>query len=229
MESRESMQNVNKINIIKTLLVFVIYFLYVNCFVTIFGNSVSINFIADLLFLILMIVLYKDAIKNSLDALKKKKIIKEVFVSIGYALVLLVCYMVIGMVLMELFPEMENFDGNTVAIYSIYSLDTIYTIFKTLVFASIAEELLFKESIRTIIKPNAIYILVSGLIYAFVNIMYNDLSLPITWLNMIPYLLFAVLLNVIYVKNDNNICLVMMVKFFYNLIPLTVLLSGLGA
>ena len=75
MESRESMQNVNKINIIKTLLVFAIYFLYVNCFVTIFGNSVSINFIADLLFLILMIVLYKNAIKNSLDALKKKKVI----------------------------------------------------------------------------------------------------------------------------------------------------------
>ena len=137
--------------------------------------------------------------------------------------------MVVGMILMEIFPEMESFDGNTTAIYSIYSLDTIYTIFKTLIFAAVAEELLFKESIRSIIKPNFLYVLISSVIYAFVNIMYNDLSLTITWLNMIPYLVFAILLNIIYVKNDNNICLVMMVKFFYNLIPLAVLLSGLGA
>ena len=137
--------------------------------------------------------------------------------------------MVAGMILMEIFPELENFDGNTTAIYSIYSIDTIYTIFKTLIFATIAEELLFKETIREIIKQNVLYIIISSIIYAFVNVMYNDLSLLVTWLNVIPYLLFAILLNIIYVKNNNNICLVFLIKFFYTLIPLAVLLSGVGA
>lgn len=223
------MKEKNIINFLKTILVFLVYFIYVNCFTSLLGNNVSTIFIADLLFLVMMVILYKDSILQSFKKLKQKKIGKEIGISIGYAFGLLICYMVVGMVLMEVFPEMESFDGNTTAIYSIYSLDTIYTIFKTLIFAAVAEELLFKESIRSIIKPNVLYVLISSVIYAFVNIMYNDLSLTITWLNMIPYLVFAILLNIIYVKNDNNICLVMMVKFFYNLIPLAVLLSGLGA
>lgn len=223
------MKEKNIINFLKTILVFLVYFIYVNCFTSLLGNNVSTIFVADLLFLVMMVILHKDSIIKSFDTLKKKKIGKEIGISIGYAFGLLICYMVVGMILMEIFPEMESFDGNTTAIYSIYSLDTIYTIFKTLIFAAVAEELLFKESIRSIIKPNVLYVLISSVIYAFVNIMYNDLSLTITWLNMIPYLVFAILLNIIYVKNDNNICLVMMVKFFYNLIPLAVLLSGLGA
>ena len=223
------MKGINTANFLKTIIVFLIYFIYVNCFTALLGNDVSVIFIADLLFLVMMVILYKDSILQSFKKLKQKKIGKEIVISIGYAFGLLICYMVVGMILMEIFPEMESFDGNTTAIYSIYSLDTIYTIFKTLIFAAVAEELLFKESIRSIIKPNVLYVIISSVIYAFVNIMYNDLSLMITWLNMIPYLLFAVLLNIIYVKNDNNICLVMMVKFFYNLIPLAVLLSGLGA
>ena len=223
------MKEKNIINFLKTILVFLVYFIYVNCFTSLLGNNVSTIFVADLLFLVMMVILYKDSIIKSFEALKKKKIGKEIGISIGYAFGLLICYMVVGMILMEVFPEMESFDGNTTAIYSIYSLDTIYTIFKTLIFAAVAEELLFKESIRSIIKPNVLYVIISSVIYAFVNIMYNDLSLTITWLNMIPYLVFAILLNIIYVKNDNNICLVMMVKFFYNLIPLAVLLSGLGA
>ena len=214
------MKEKNIINFLKTILVFLVYFIYVNCFTSLLGNNVSTIFVADLLFLVMMVILYKDSIIKSFDTLKKKKIGKEIGISIGYAFGLLICYMVVGMILMEIFPEMESFDGNTTAIYSIY---------KTLIFAAVAEELLFKESIRSIIKPNFLYVLISSVIYAFVNIMYNDLSLTITWLNMIPYLVFAILLNIIYVKNDNNICLVMMVKFFYNLIPLAVLLSGLGA
>lgn len=223
------MKGINTANFLKTIIVFLIYFIYVNCFTALLGNDVSVIFVADLLFLVMMVILYKDSILQSFKKLKQKKIGKEIGISIGYAFGLLICYMVVGMILMEIFPEMESFDGNTTAIYSIYSLDTIYTIFKTLIFAAVAEELLFKESIRSIIKPNVLYVIISSVIYAFVNIMYNDLSLMITWLNMIPYLLFAILLNIIYVKNDNNICLVMMVKFFYNLIPLAVLLSGLGA
>lgn len=124
------MKEKNIINFLKTILVFLVYFIYVNCFTSLLGNNVSTIFVADLLFLVMMVILYKDSIIKSFDTLKKKKIGKEIGISIGYAFGLLICYMVVGMILMEIFPEMESFDGNTTAIYSIYSLDTIYTILK---------------------------------------------------------------------------------------------------
>lgn len=218
-----------KSKLFTTLLLFLIYFVYVNIITSIFGNSISVVFLSEFLFLVGIIYVFSKKIKEDYQKIREKKIWKQVLRSILFALLLFVIYVAVGAVLTSIFPEMGVDDGNTVAIYSIYNIDTIYTIFKTLIFAAVAEELLFKESIRSIIKPNVLYVIISSVIYAFVNIMYNDLSLMITWLNMIPYLLFAILLNIIYVKNDNNICLVMMVKFFYNLIPLAVLLSGLGA
>lgn len=218
-----------KSKLFTTLLLFLIYFVYVNIITSIFGNSISVVFLSEFLFLVGIIYVFREKIKEDYQKIREKKIWKQVLRSILFALLLFVIYVAVGAVLTNIFPEMGVDDGNTVAIYSIYNIDTIYTIFKTLIFAAVAEELLFKESIRSIIKPNVLYVIISSVIYAFVNIMYNDLSLMITWLNMIPYLLFAILLNIIYVKNDNNICLVMMVKFFYNLIPLAVLLSGLGA
>lgn len=218
-----------KSKLFTTLLLFLIYFVYVNIITSIFGNSISVVFLSEFLFLVGIIYVFREKIKEDYQKIREKKIWKQVLRSILFALLLFVIYVAVGAVLTNIFPEMGVDDGNTVAIYSIYNIDTIYTIFKTLIFAAVAEELLFKESIRSIIKPNVSYVIISSVIYAFVNIMYNDLSLMITWLNMIPYLLFAILLNIIYVKNDNNICLVMMVKFFYNLIPLAVLLSGLGA
>lgn len=218
-----------KSKLFTTLLLFLIYFVYVNIITSIFGNSISVVFLSEFLFLVGIIYVFSKKIKEDYQKIREKKIWKQVLRSILFALLLFAIYVAVGAVLTSIFPEMGVDDGNTVAIYSIYNIDTIYTIFKTLIFAAVAEELLFKESIRSIIKPNVLYVIISSVIYAFVNIMYNDLSLMITWLNMIPYLLFAILLNIIYVKNDNNICLVMMVKFFYNLIPLAVLLSGLGA
>ena len=218
-----------KSKLFTTLLLFLIYFVYVNIITSIFGNSISVVFLSEFLFLVGIIYVFRKKIKEDYQKIREKKIWKQVLRSILFALLLFVIYVAVGAVLTSIFPEMGVDDGNTVAIYSIYNIDTIYTIFKTLIFAAVAEELLFKESIRSIIKPNVLYVIISSVIYAFVNIMYNDLSLMITWLNMIPYLLFAILLNIIYVKNDNNICLVMMVKFFYNLIPLAVLLSGIGA
>ena len=228
-ESRENMVDLDEKKLFKAVLVFLVYFFYVNIFTSLMGNTISTILIGDILFLCLIVYLYKDSIIKSYNKLKKQKFSKTIIKAVGYAFALLVVYMVAGMILMEIFPELENFDGNTTAIYSIYSIDTIYTIFKTLIFATIAEELLFKETIREIIKQNVLYIIISSIIYAFVNVMYNDLSLLVTWLNVIPYLLFAILLNIIYVKNNNNICLVFLIKFFYTLIPLAVLLSGVGA
>lgn len=216
-------------SLFKTLFLFIFYLFYVKIVSSIFGTTELSMIFADLLYLAVIVYCYKDKLKECRKKLFKKNIGKQILRAIGYALLLFVIYMAVGTVLSSFYPELGASDGNTEAIYSIYSVAAIYLVIKTLIFATIAEELLFKEAIRDIIKPNVLYIIISSVIYAFVNIMYDDLSLVVTWLYMIPYLLFAILLNIIYVKNDDNICLVFLIKFFYNLIPLAILLSGVGA
>ena len=216
-------------SLFKTLFLFIFYLFYVKIVSSIFGTTELSMIFADLLYLAVIVYCYKDKLKECRKKMFKKNIGKQILRAIGYALLLFVIYMAVGAVLFSFYPELGASDGNTEAIYSIYSVAAVYLIIKTLVFATIAEELLFKEAIRDIIKPNVLYIIISSFIYAFVNIMYDDLTLVVTWLYMIPYLLFAILLNIIYVKNDDNICLVFLIKFFYNLIPLAILLSGVGA
>ncbi len=213
----------------KTLIIFIVYLSYTSVATTLLGNSMVVIFLADILFLLGIVYLYKDNLTNDFKKIKDKNIWKQIGKAFLFAVGLFVVYMLVGAILSTIYPEMMVEDDNTSAIYSIYSMTTVYTIFKTLVFATVAEELLFKESIRDLIKPNVLYVLVSSFIYAFMNIMYGDLSLVTTWLYLIPYLLFAILLNIIYVKHEDNICLVIMIKFFYNLVPLTIMLSGLGA
>ena len=60
------MKEKNIINFLKTILVFLVYFIYVNCFTSLLGNNVSTIFVADLLFLVMMVILYKDSIIKSL-------------------------------------------------------------------------------------------------------------------------------------------------------------------
>lgn len=215
--------------LLKMLIMFVVYLTYTTVATALLGDSMLVIFLADILFLVGIIYIYKDNLINDFRKLKEKNLWKQVGKAFMFAIAVFIVYMLVGAVLTTIYPEIMAEDGNTDAIYSIYSMTTIYTIFKTLVFATVAEELLFKESIRDLIKPNLLYVLVSSFIYAFMNIMYSNLTIMTTWLNSIPYLLFALLLNTIYVKQDDNICLVIMIKFFYNLVPLTIMLSGLGA
>lgn len=217
-----------KNKLIKTSLIFIVYLFYVQIISMIFGNGLFIMFVSDLLFLIGIVYVYHQNLKDDFYKLCEQKLWKQILYAFLLAIGLFVVYMLAGVVLTSIFPEMGVEDGNTTAIYSIYSIAAVYTIFKTLIFATIAEELIFKESIRDLISSDALYIIVSSFIYAFMNIMYDNLSSMSTWLYLIPYLIFGILSNIIYVKKDSNICFVVFIKFFYNLIPLTVLLIGLG-
>lgn len=217
-----------KNKLIKTSLIFIVYLFYVQIISMFFGDGLFVMFISDVLFLTGIVYVYRQNLKEDFYKLCEQKLWKQILFAFLFAIGLFVVYMLAGVVLTQIFPEMGVEDGNTTAIYSIYSIAAVYTIFKTLIFATIAEELIFKESIRDVISSDILYIIVSSFIYSFMNIMYDNLSLMTTWLYLIPYLIFGLLLNIIYVKKNSNICFVIFIKFFYNLIPLTILLIGLG-
>ena len=98
----------------------------------------------------------------------------------------------------------------------------IYTIFKMMIFGVVAEEILFRESLNKVLTNNILFVFASTIIYTGMHFVF--VGAPTSIFQVLPYIFLAILLGTIYVKNDRNIVLVMLIKFTYQLVPLTLLL-----
>lgn len=214
--------------LLKLLLIYLIYFGYtsvISYILKVFGisNEIVLYFISDILFLCGITYLYKDSLKESYIKFKSSK--KGSFI-LKWVAILFVINMVGGIITELLVPNLLE-DGNTSSIYSLASLSTIYTMFKTLIFASVAETLVYQKAIKEIITNDILFVVVSSLIYSLVNVMYTDMSL-LTVIDMVSYFVFSTVISYVYIKNDNNIIVPMVIKFFYNLIPLMLMIISIG-
>lgn len=233
MESRESsMLLEKKTDLLKTIIVFITYIFYTKLlgelliFIGI-KDSTIIYFVSDFIYLMFITVLYRNTIKKDYIEYKNKKLSKSLFKSFGISIILFVIYFIIGIIFSSISKEYGSFDSNTKEIYSLASISTIYIFFKTLFFATLAEELVFKKAIKDVINNKAFFLIISSFIYSFMNIIYADLGDIVTWMHFTPYFIYSILLGSVYIKN-NNIIEIIIIKFFYNLIPLTFLIIGLG-
>lgn len=216
---------------IKAILLF-LYYLFANILICdileLFdiNNQMLINFITDILFLIVICFIYKKDIIASIKQFNSKYKLRDKIWKI-FKFVLLLAFIMVsyGKIIDLLFKEVSVTDANTDSLYTLANISLLYAMFKTLIFAVIAEELLFKKSIRDLVTNNILFIIISGSIYAFMNIAYTDLSF-ISIITFIRCFTFSSVLSYIYIKSDDNIFMVMLVKFFYNLIPLLLLLIG---
>ena len=102
----------------------------------------------------------------------------------------------------------------------LFKTNYLYTVFKILIFAPIAEELLFKNTIRSIVKNNVVFIIASSLLYTAMNFIFTTTSLGYMAIDIIQYFIFSVLLCFMYIKNRDNIVVIMFIKCLYNLIPI---------
>ena len=218
--------------LIKTLLVFISYLLYSNVISVVFStfkvtNTTMISFLADLIFLVCIIFVYKDNLKNDFENLKKdykiSNIIKTVII---WVVIIFVSTILMGAITEMIYPNMAA-DDNTNTITSLLDASTFYTIFKTMIFAVVAEELLYRESISDVVKNKYLFVVISSIIYTIMNFIFVGFESNIIAMYVLIYFLPALLCSTAYVKNNNNIIILMLIKFFYNLIPLIILLSGL--
>lgn len=224
------MKKENMLNLVKVICLFIIYLIYSNLFNQVFDllnikNSIITMFAGDVFFLFMIMGLYWKEMKESLINLDKSKK-KFVFKILKGVVLLFVVNLVAGMV-SELIAPISSADDNTKSIYSLSELSFTYTLFKTLFFGVIAEELLFKQSIRSIIPNNVLFIVISSLLYAIMNVIYGDLNSPYLLTDALSYFAVSATLASIYVRNNDNIVLVMFVKLFYNLIPMCLLIVEL--
>lgn len=211
--------------LIKTLSVFFIYFFYSYILNLTFNGSIIASFIADVLFMIGIIFAYKENLKEDINNLKKKysvgKIIRTILI---WVVIIFIFNIIMGALSDFIAPAMgKTLDNNSETIDSLFKVSTLYTIFKTMVFGIIAEELLYRESISDVIKNKWIFIILSSLIYTLINFVFAGFNTSYIFIRIFSYFLPALLFSTAYYKNDRNIIILMMIKFVYQLIPLTLM------
>ena len=212
--------------ILRTVLFFMLYFIYSQVFTSLFGSSILVNFISDLVFLVAIVFAYRDNLKEDAKDLKKKytvgKIIKTI---LCWVAIIFVFNIAMGM-LTDLISPNASMDDNTEALDSLFKISSIYTIFKTMIFAVVAEELLYREAVHDVIKNKWLFILASSVIYTLLNFAWTGFSSNTILNDVLSYFLPAILFSYAYYKNDSNILVLMLIKFTYQLIPLTLMFLG---
>ena len=203
-----------------------LYFIYSQVFTSLFGSSILVNFIADLVFLVAIVFAYRDNLKEDAKDLKKNytvgKIIKTI---LCWVAIIFVFNIAMSMLTDLIFPN-ASMDDNTEALDSLFKISSIYTIFKTMIFAVTAEELLYREAVHDVIKNKWLFILASSVIYTLLNFAWTGFSSNTILNDVLSYFLPAILFSYAYYKNDSNILVLMLIKFTYQLIPLTVMILG---
>lgn len=219
------MKDTNKV--LKTVVIFLLYFvysLYLKGILEALGISkILAMFISDMIFAIAIVYLYRKNLKEDWEHLKKNykisKIIKTVFI---WFVAIFLVNILMGAITEMLFPNLGA-DDNTTALYN---LSKAYTIFKALIFSTLAEELLFREAISDAIENPVALVLTSAVIYTAMNFIFSGIEGNFVWTDIIGYFIPALLFSLAYIKNGKNIILVMLIKFVYNLIPVILLLIG---
>ena len=219
--------------LLKAAVMYLIYFAYtyyassiINAFAPI--NEYFVRLVLDILFLAIIFVTYLPNLRKDKEILKEKYSPKKILKIVGFGvLAFILLNVVMGIITDILFPGFSA-DQNTQAIQDLASLSMVYTVFKTIVFGVIAEELLFRESLNDAITNNGLFILATSVIYTAMNFIFASNNTGIYMIaELAIYFISALLFSYIYVKNDRNIILIMLIKFVYNLIPLTILLLGI--
>lgn len=217
--------------LVKLFLVFFVYFLYTMYAGTLFNalgisNVILASFVGDILFSLFIIYMYSDNLKKDLKKIRKQSFKKTSLTILKWVIIIFVFVIFCGFITDLIIPNHAS-DANTSAVYNLYSISTWYTIFKTMIFGTLIEEILYRESVRDNIKNKFVFVIVSAVIYTFLNTVFVGFTEGFVVSSMLIYFLPAIFWSIAYLRNNDNILLLSMIKFTYNLIPLTILLLGL--
>ncbi len=215
-------------SMIRAVVLYLVYFLYTVVASSLVSalnvaNTAYVMMPADILFAVFAVFMYRKGLKECVQKLKKKKVLKIIGSVVIGVVAIFALNIIMGAVTDIFFPEYAV-DSNTGAMLDLLKQSPVYAFFKVLIFAPVAEEILFRESISSCVKNNVLFIFLSAIIYTGMNFVFSTDAL--TFLDLLIYFLPAVLFSFLYVKNDRNIIVIMIIKFIMNLIPFAVLLLG---
>ena len=193
------------------------------------NSKILILFIKDIIFLVFIFWLYFDALKEDFKEFKKQGLLKNIKSIILWLLFVYIISFLLTLIMDYVLPLSKNsFDSNYLAQKELFALSKSYTIFKILIFSTIAEQILFKESIREVIDNKWLYVIISSLIITIIPFAFeSDLANILLNVNIVDTLLtfaISVLFNLAFIQNKSNIIFIMIIYFIYNIMP-TILLA----
>ncbi len=227
-ESGETMEQNQKL--LKVVGIYLLYFLY-SKLAAFFAQTITLMngkamyLIFDIFFLGFVCFLFYKDLKKDWQQLRKEYNWKKILgIVLLYFLGVLVINIILSFVSEIFYPNVEM-DANMESIQDLAKVAPVYAIFKVMIFGVIAEEILYRESLSGIIENNVLFILLSSLIYSLLPFAFNTANISVLY--WLTYFIPSLLISYLYVKNNRNIVVIMIMKFVYNLMPLTMLIIEL--
>ncbi len=205
--------------LLQTLFVLLIYFIFILKFSS--TKLTITNFLSYLIFLtIILIIYYKDLKKYYLD-LKKDK--NKVVTILLYFVVFFLLSTVLRNIILNIIEKSTsikfNVDTSNKTIFSLFKIfpkGTLFVIFFTCIFTPLVEELVFRKSIRDVIKNNVIFVIVSSLLSWYFQVSLLNPSIP-EFVLAISTLLNSLFASIIFVRKD-NILYSIFPRMLYNIV-----------
>lgn len=218
----------------KYLLTFLLYILYQGSFLfSIFSlfnirlSSLSRNakigllFVDSLIYVIILIFMYKKDIKKGIDEFKKNK---EKSITIALKCWTFGCVIMYVSSIIISYINKQDISNNEQAVRESIKAAPLYMLFSCSIVAPLFEELVFRRSLKELVKNKWVFIILSGVIFGGLHVI-GTYKNPIDILYIIPYgsmgCAFAYLLS----KTD-NITLPIMVHMIHNTILVVIQMIG---
>ena len=142
-----------------------------------------------------LILFFIEDIKQSLIEFKKniKKYLSYIFTNYAYMLIISsILFMITNIIVGNLSTNEQLLNNES----------KLYLLIFGVVYAPIAEELLFRGCLRKLIKDDTLFIIVSGISFGAWHVIGYEQSL-IQYLYIIPYSVMGIFLSYVYAKTNN--------------------------
>lgn len=163
-------------------------------------SKIIFMIISELILLLILFKIYKKTIIEDFKNFFNKNIKENIKIALRY--------WVIGLIIMFIsnYIIMIVTDGkiavNQEAVENLIKIAPWYMVFELIIFAPLSEELIFRRSIRDIVKNPYVYSIISGLIFGGLHAI-SSLNSPIDLLYFIPYCSLGIAFALLYSKTNN--------------------------
>lgn len=214
----------------KTIFLFITYMLIIPIIISLFfynNPSDEIEIISSIVIVILQILLYFFSYKDSIIKDIKNFKAKYILTAIKEWIFLFITLITLNLFIITIVGSQAS---NETAQRSIIAIYPIISILTTGILGPISEELVFRKSIKEVIKNPQTFIIVSSIIFGSVHLLsgFIDGSImanPLQLLFIIPYSSMGIYFARAYIKTDNILTSTIM-HIMHNIITILIIIGG---
>lgn len=151
----------------------------------------------DISFMLILFLLYRKTLIKDIT-LYFKSFTKNISTGAKYWFIGL-CIMMLSNIIISYY--LPGGSANEEAVQNVIKQVPIYMIFSTIIYAPFVEELIFRKSIRDIIKNDYLYVIISGLAFGFVHTLAGSTLQELVYI--IPYGALGSCFALMYIKTKN--------------------------